>query len=117
MRRDIQLRLGDVVKVIDVEDPELRLISLTITNIDADVDVYGSVPIVTYRGLTSGKGTAAGGREVSFTEDIVVGVNENLKPAKEVARRLLENSIKATATRLTLTEQLLVLGVLKAYAN
>lgn len=111
------IKVGDLVRLIDIEDPELPLVTLEVTRINVAEEVYGSTIEDTYIGLTLGRGEKAGGREVGFVKDQVVAINTDHRAALYSCQRLLESNLRQTCTKLSLTEQMLLLGVIKAYAR
>ena len=112
-----KIKVGDTVKVVDLEDPELRLMTLTVIRVDEPEQVYGSVVETIYIGVAASRGETPGGAEVSFIEDLVVATNTDRRDAVYYCQKMLEDNIRQGYTKLSMTQQAKLLGVLKSYAS
>lgn len=112
-----KIKVGDTVRLVDLEDLELRLVTLTVTSVKEPETVYGSVVDTVYTGVAASRGESPGGAEIYFTDDLVVAVNTDHRDAIYYCKKILEDNIRQGYTKLSMTQQTKLLGVLKAYAN
>lgn len=112
-----KIKEGDFVLLLDTTRPELPLVTVTVTMIREAEDLYGSVTPDQYHGLTVASGSISGGQEIKFFDWEVLALNGDSRPAKNESIRLLESNLRSTSTKLTLQDQIKLLGVLRIYAN
>lgn len=112
-----KIKVGDTVELIDIEGPNFPLVAITITEVVDEPQVYGSVVEPVYVGFSSSGTQREGGKEFRFTLDVVISLNGELVATKAEVIALLEYNLNAGCTKLSMFQQMQILGVLKSYAN